>query len=164
VAPFRYRLQTLLDRKVQAREEAQHALAAAQQDLRKEVDDLESCRREQEACAERLRQVRADWLATASGVSSGEAMRLRRVHIQRLEEECREAASETRAQELSVAEAEDRLAATRETLALRSRDVEVLEKHRARLERRFVDNAARKEALEQEEIATIVFLRGSTAT
>jgi flagellar biosynthesis chaperone FliJ len=158
--PFRYRLQVLLDRKVQARDEAQQALGEAQRDLRKEEEELESCRREQESREERMRQARAEWLSPATGASSGEAMRVRRGHIQHLDRECRDAAEETRAQELSVADAGERLAAAREILAARSRDVEVLEKHRARLERRFVENLARKEALDQEEIATVVFLRG----
>jgi hypothetical protein len=161
--PFRYRLQTLLDRKVREKEEAQQALAVAQRDLRKEQDELESCRREQQVREERLRHARSGWLFTAAGVSTGEAMRLRRSHVLRLEHECFEAAGETRSQELSVAEAADRLAAARETLASRSRDVEVLEKHRARLARRFQDDAARKDALEQEEMANLVFLRGRAA-
>jgi flagellar biosynthesis chaperone FliJ len=161
---FRYRLQVLLDRRVRAREEAQHALGAAEQDLRKAEDELESCRREQEAGEERLRQARGEWLSSVGRASSGEAMRLRRSHIERLDQERRNAVDETRAQQVSVAEAGERLAAARQALADRSRDVEVLEKHRARLERRFQENAARIEALEQEEMANIIFLRGSKAT
>jgi flagellar biosynthesis chaperone FliJ len=157
---FRYRLQPLLDRKVQVRDEAQQALVEAQRDLRKEEEELESCRREQEGCEERLRQAHSEWLSPAAGASSGEAMRLRRGHIQQLDRERRAAAEETHAQESSVADAGERLAGARDTLAARSRDVEVLEKHRVRLERRFLENAARKEALDQEEIANVVFLRG----
>jgi hypothetical protein len=161
--PFRYRLQVLLDRKVRARDEAQQALVAAQEDLRREEDELESCRSQHEARAVRLREARAEWLSGTTGPSSGESMRLRRSHIDRLEGERREAADEARAQELSVAEAGERLVEARETLASRSRDVEVLEKHRSRLERRFQDEAARKEALDHEEMANVAFLRGRTA-
>ena len=91
-------------------------------------------------------------------------MRLKRLHIHRLEDQDEHAAAETRAQELSVTEAEERLSAARETLASRSRDVEVLEKHRARLERRFREEAARKEALDQEEMANVIFLQGRRTT
>jgi hypothetical protein len=87
-------------------------------------------------------------------------MRFRRDHIARLVDEDDAASDAMRAQELSVSEAEERLAAARETLAFRSRDVESLEKHRAKLERRFNDEAGRKEALDQEEMANDIFLKG----
>ena len=157
---FRYRLQTLLDKKALAKEQAQHALAAAQRDLRAEEGELEACLREQEAAVERLRRARVESMSPAADGTSGEWMRLRREHVGRLYDEWREAANATRAQEVSVNEAGDRLAAARETLASRSRDVEVLEKHRARLERRFNNEAERKEALDQEEMANVIFLRG----
>ena len=160
MAQFRYRLQTLLEQKLQAKEEAQHGLAAAQRDLRKGQDELEACRGEQQAAAERLQNARAEALSPVARATTGEWMRLKRAHIHRLEEQLERAVAETRAQELSVTEAEERLAAARQTLASRSRDVEVLEKHRARLERRFRGETERKEALDQEEMANVIFLQG----
>src|SRR5262249_26521859 len=157
-------LQTLLDQKVQAKEEAQHALATAQRELRTEQDELGTCRHEQDVRAERLRRKRAECLAPSVGGSSGELMRLRRGHIERLHDHWLEASKATRAQEVSVTEAEERLGAARRTLASRSRDVEVLEKHRARLERRFNNEVERKEALDQEEMAHVIFLRGRSTT
>ena len=164
MAQFRYRLQTLLDQKVEAKEEAQQRLASAQRELRTEQDELDVCRREQEARTGRLRRARMESLSPVIGVSSGEQMRLRRDHIVRLQDELHDASDAVAAQGLRVTEAEERLATAREMLEARSRDVEVLEKHRARLERRFNDEAARKEVLEQEEMANIVFLRGRDAT
>jgi flagellar biosynthesis chaperone FliJ len=164
VAQFRYRLQTLLDQKVQAKEDAQHALVAVQRELRASIDELEACRRAQESCAEKLGHARAERVSLSVSGSSGEMMRWRRDHIGRLQDECDEASDATRAQELSVSEAEERVAAAREALASRSRDVEVLEKHRARLESRYNQEAERKEAMEQEEMANVIFLRGRSAT
>jgi flagellar biosynthesis chaperone FliJ len=160
VAQFRYRLQTLLDQKVEAREEAQQALAVAQRELQTEQDELEERRREQESSADVLRRARAERVSPAIEILSGECMRFRRDHIARLVDEDDAASDAMRAQELSVSEAEERLAAARETLAFRSRDVESLEKHRAKLERRFNDEAGRKEALDQEEMANDIFLKG----
>jgi len=157
---FRYRLQTLLDEKVQAKEQSQHALASAQRELRAQEEELEACVREQEVAVERLRRARIENMSPIVGGMSGEWVRLRRDHVGRLYDEWREAAKATRAQEVSVNEAGDRLAAARKMLASRSRDVEVLEKHRARLERRFNNEAERKEALDQEEMANVIFLRG----
>ena len=160
MAQFRYRLQTLLGQKIQAKEDAQHALGVAQRELRASRDELEECRRVQEARAQNLRNARAERMSPRIGGSSGEMMRLRRDHIGRLQDECDEASDATRAQELSVSEAEERLAAARATLATRSADVEVLEKHRSRLESRHNQEFARKEAIDQEEIANMTFLRG----
>jgi flagellar biosynthesis chaperone FliJ len=164
VAQFQYRLQTLLDQKLQAKEEAQQTLANVQRDLRKEEQELESCRREQEARVERLERARAERLSPAIGGSNGEMMQLRRDYIARLKDECDDASDATRAQELRVSETEERLAAARETLASASRDLEVLQKHRARLERRFNEEAGRKEALDLEEMANVIFLQGRKST
>jgi hypothetical protein len=152
-----------LDQKVRAKEEAQHTLAEAQRNLRKEHDELDACRREQQVAAERLRNARAETLS-AAGAASGEWMRLKRLHIYRLEDQDEHAAADTRAQELSVTEAEELLSAARGTLASRSRDVEVLDKHRARLERRFREEAVRKEILDQEEMANVIFLQSRRTT
>src|SRR5262249_10335704 len=110
-----------------------------------------------------LRHARSEFLAPKGGLLTGEALRVRRGHIQRMEQVWRDAAGETRAQEVNVSDAAERLAAARESLSLRSRDVEGLEKHRARLERRFQENAARREAVDQEEMATLVYLRERAA-
>jgi ABC-type transporter Mla subunit MlaD len=160
VAQFRYRLQTLLEQKMQAKQEAQHNLAAAQRELRKQQDELEACLVEQEAAAERLQEARVEALSPVAGAATGEWMRLKRAHIHRLEEQNERAVSETKAQELSVTEAGERLAAARETLASSSRDVEGLERHRVRLERRFRAETEKKEALDQEEMANVIFLQG----
>jgi hypothetical protein len=160
MAQFRYRLQTPLEQKMQAKEEAQHAIAAAQRDLRKEQEELEACLREQEAAAESLQNARAEVLSPAAGTTTGEWLRLKRAHIHRLEQQHEHAVAGTRAQELSVTEAEERIIAARQVLASRSRDVEVLEKHRGRLERRFRAETERKEALDQEEMANVIFLQG----
>jgi len=159
MAQFRYRLQTLLDQKVRAKEEAEHGLAAAKRNLRAAQEELEECARVQKASADQLRCARVEMVSSGFGGSRGEQMRWRRDYIRRLEAEYKSASDATRAQELSVSEAEERLAGARETLASRARDVEILERHRAKLERRFNEAAARKEALDHEEMANITFLR-----
>ena len=164
MAQFRYRLQTLLDQKVEAKQAAQQALVAAQRELQTEQNELEARRREQESSADVLRRARAERVSPAIEGSSGEWMRFRRDHIARLADEYDAVSDVVRAQELSVTEAEERLAAARDTLASRSRDVETLEKHRAKLERRFNDEASRKEAIDQEEMANVIFLNGRKAT
>jgi flagellar biosynthesis chaperone FliJ len=159
MAQFRYRLQMLLEQKVHAKEESERALGVAQRELRTAQDELAACRREQEAMEEKLRRARVESVSTGAGGSTGQMMLFRRDYIARLLDEVDEAADATRAQELTVADAEERLAAVRKELPERSRDVEVLEKHRAKLERRFNDAVSRKEALDQEEMANVIFLQ-----
>src|SRR5689334_19140262 len=137
MALFRYRLQNLLDQKIEAKEEAQQVLAEAQGQLQTEQNELEARRREQESSADVLRRARAERVSPSIEASSGEWMRLRRDHIARLMDEYDAASDAMRAQELNVTETEERLLDARATLASRSRDVESLEKHRAKLERRF---------------------------
>jgi flagellar biosynthesis chaperone FliJ len=163
MAQFRYRLQTLLEQKIAAKEDAQNALSAAQRDLGKQRDELEECRREEEAAAEKLRNARASAMSPDAITTRGEWIRFKRVHIQVLQDLGERAVAETKAQAVNVTEAEERLSAARENLALRSRDVEVLEKHRERCERRFREETDHNEMLDQEEIANIIFLRGRAA-
>jgi flagellar biosynthesis chaperone FliJ len=160
MAQFRYRLQTLLDQKIRMKEEAERALTAAQRDLRTAKEELEECVRLEQESAARVRCARMEMVSSAAGGSSGEEMHWRRDYVGRLDDEHKNASDATRTQELSVSEAEELLSAARDTVASRSRDVEVLEKHKARLERRFNDEVARKEAGDQEEMATVIFLQG----
>jgi flagellar export protein FliJ len=159
MAQFRYRLQPLLEQKVRVKEEAQLGLAAAQRELRAEEAELGACRRAQEVAAERLAGVRAEGVPGA-GVSRGELLRLRRDYLARLQDECDDASDAAGAQELRVSDALERVETAREVLTSASREVEVLEKYRARLERRFHNEIARKEAAEQEEMASLMFQQG----
>jgi YscO-like protein len=164
MAQFRYRLQTLLDEKTREKQAAQQMLAVTQKELREEQDELEMCRREQETAANRLKRARAEMIPSVSGDTSAGWVRLRRDHIERLKDECNDSSDATRAQEVRVSEAEERFTGARQTLAARCRDVEVLEKHRARLEHRFIRELEQKEALAQEEMANIIFLQQSSPT
>jgi hypothetical protein len=158
VAQFRYRLQRLLEEKIRAKDTAHQQLSAAQRDLRTEEEELVACRNEQSAVAETLRRALAENAGT--GEATGQSFRMRRQFIERQRDQLAQATGATRAQELHVQEAGERVAAARASLALCSREVDVLEKHKSRLECRFNLEVERKVSLEQEEMATIIFLRG----
>jgi YscO-like protein len=159
VAQFRYRLQMLLDEKIRAKEEAEHSLAAAHRHLRAAHEEMEECVRLEKASAERLRCARVALVSSVVDGSCGGQIRWRRDYTERLHDEYRNASDATRAQELTVAEARERLSAAREILVSRSRDVEVLEKHKSKLECRFNAAAARQETLDHEEMANVIFLQ-----
>jgi flagellar biosynthesis chaperone FliJ len=160
VAEFRYRLQVLLDQKVRDKEKAQQVLTNARQQLLVAEAELRACQNAMLAADERLSGAQ-EQIASPDVIrgSKVELLRVRRDYILRLKDERDRASDATAAQEVAVDEVEERLAAARAQLASASRDVEVLEKHRARLERRFNEELMRKEALEQEEMANVIFLR-----
>lgn len=155
---FHYRLQPLLDKKAHLKEAAQRALGDRQNELRAEREALERCGKEQERLERELARARAAVLGAAQG-STGVLIGARKDYVRGLAADLVAAADTLAAQETRVRDAEDRVAAARTELAERSREVDVLEKHRARLEQRFRHEAERKEALEQEEMGNVMFLR-----
>jgi flagellar biosynthesis chaperone FliJ len=64
------------------------------------------------------------------------------------------------AQRIRVGEFQDLVAEARQHLAEAARDVEVLNKHRERLEKSFLSTLERKEAQEQDEMGSIIFNHG----
>jgi len=163
MAPFRYRLQVLLDQKVKQEEAVQQHLLSIQRTLRAQQQELDACRREQEHADATLLHRRAEIDAQMAGGAQGEWWRIRRNHLARLQEDCLCAADATRAQQLRVTEEEENLESARRDLAACSRAVEVLEKHRERLASRHKKMAEQKEALEQEEMANVLFLQKRSA-
>jgi flagellar biosynthesis chaperone FliJ len=160
MTPFRYRLQVLLDQKEREREEAQQALILTQQSLQQEQRELDACRGEQDRAAERLRWARLEMVSPLTGGATGEWIRLKRDHVARLADELAAASDAITMQELRVTEAEEALSGARAKLRTVSRELETLEKHKERQERRFKEEAERKEVAANEEMANTMFLRG----
>jgi flagellar biosynthesis chaperone FliJ len=154
---FHYRLKPLLDKKQAAKEEAQRALGERQKEQAAEREQLDGCRRERERLESQLAQARRRVMGAAQGASGG-AIQARRDYARGLAADVQAAADALAAQEIRVQEAEQRVAAARAELAERSREVDVLEKHRERLEQRFRREVERKEALEQEEMGNVMYL------
>jgi flagellar biosynthesis chaperone FliJ len=156
---FTYRLQVLLDQKITAKQEAQQVLADRQKELRAEQDALEECRRQETLVSGKIGDARGKLLSRGGLGTSGEAVRLYRDYLRGLQADLDAAKDTSFSQQLRLREAEERLAEARSSLAEASRQVEVLEKHRARLERRFLREAEHQEALAQEEMGNVMFSR-----
>ncbi len=152
---FRYRLQPLLDKKQAAKEDAQRALGERQKELGAELEALDRACGECERIERELAQARG--VVLGAGATGG-FIQARRDYARGLAADLETAADARAAQEGRVREAEQRVAEARTALAECSREVEVLEKHRERLEQRFRREAERKEALEQEEMGNVMFL------
>jgi flagellar export protein FliJ len=160
---FKYRLQPLLDTKLRLKTDAEQRAAEAQRLARAAQRLLE----EREARVRDLEQRRLDFrsrmLNGTAGPVSGREATIGRDYLRGLGEAIEGARDAAFSQKLAVEEALERLSAARRELADRARDVEILEKHRDRLEQRFRRDAERKEAVELDEIGNMLYLRGRRA-
>jgi flagellar biosynthesis chaperone FliJ len=158
MAPFRYRLQPLLDEKISLKERAAEALAERQKEVRAEERKLEDLQERERGLGDRKAQFRRGLLAGAAGAFNGRDAALRRDYLRGLDQDAEDARDACFSQKLAVEESAERLAEAQRELAERSREVEILEKHRRRLEQRFLREAERKEALEQDEIGNMLYM------
>lgn len=160
---FKYRLQLLLDGRIQLKQEAEQRLAARQRELRTERERLEELDAEVGRVAKVKSEFRARLLSGTEAAVSGRDAAISRDYLRGLDQDLETARDACFSQRLVLEEAEERLSAARRELAECTREVEILEKHKARLEQRFVRELARKEAIEQDEIGNMLFMNRSRA-
>lgn len=165
MATFRYRLQPLLDQKSREKEEAEEALAERQKELRAERLKLEELRRKEEQLAARRDGLRRSLLdGGGEQPVTGDEVRRRVERLRALGQDVETARDAVFSQKIVIEEAEERLENARRQVAECTRQVEILTKHRSKLERRFLAEVERKEALEQDEIGNILFMRNRQST
>jgi flagellar biosynthesis chaperone FliJ len=153
---FRYRLQTLLDRKAELKENAERELAAARQKLREAEARLAAARdREQALDADRAARRRA----LLTGESGGDEVRRRVSDLALVGRRIEEARDEVMSLRLHTEESKEQVDHAAVVLAGAVRELEVLNKHRAKGERRFRAELERKDAAVQDEIASALFAR-----
>jgi flagellar export protein FliJ len=152
---FQFRLQPLLDRELERREEAQEALAARQAELRAEMETAEELRRRESRIEERRSARRRELLA---GAATGAAVQQRADYLAALGRDLEAARDAVFSQQMVVREAEDKVAHARSHLAECSRRVEVLQKYRGRLQERWRKEVERKQAMEQDEMGNVLYL------
>ena len=157
---FRYRLETLLDRRAALKEKAQKALADAHKAV---VENTERLRRlEQEEVELRERQVEYQCGLLGQGLSdvpTGEKLQRRIDYLRALNTDLQDLKNAVFSQRLKIEDARQAEEAARQTLVDRSRDVEVLEKHRSKLKERFHQEQERLEQIEQDEMGSISHAR-----
>lgn len=159
-AVFKYRLQPLLDGKIELKEEAERKLAGRQKEVRAEEERLSQL----EARARGLGETKESFRRAPRTGLTGRGAEFRRDYLRGLDQDIEDARNACFSQRLALEEAQERLAEARRELAERTREVEILEKHRERLERRFRREIERKEALEQDEIGNMLYASRRRAT
>jgi flagellar export protein FliJ len=154
MAPFQYRLQPLLDLKLERRKQLELALAQKQKELAAEQEALAELEHTQAGLEEKLAQSRRSVLGQGA---NGYTLGLFTEYLRGLAGDVEAGKGAVSAQRVRVGEFQERVAEARRLLAEAVREVDVLNKHRDRLEKRFQKTVERKEALEQDEMGGIIF-------
>jgi flagellar biosynthesis chaperone FliJ len=158
MSPYQYRLQPLLDLKVKRRQELERAVADRQRELAAEKEALAELKRAHEQMKSKLAEALRARLSEGSE-AQGYTLGLHTYYLRGLTADVKSGNDAVAAQRVRVGEFQDRLAEARRQLADAAREVEVLNKHRERLEVAFLRAADRKEALEQDEMGNFIFNR-----
>jgi len=159
MAGFQYRLQPLLELKLEHRKELERALAARQRELAMERHALAELERAQDGLRSRVAEALRTRLNPDSS-ANGYALELHTHYLRGLMADVEIGKGAVAAQRIRVGEFQDMVAETRRQLAEAAREVDVLNKHRERSEKSFLRTVERKEALEQDEMGSIIFNHG----
>jgi flagellar export protein FliJ len=158
--PFKYRLQALLDQKIEAKRDAQAAVGQALKDVEAAKQTLEELRNKEKALHEKKEHLRRDLFSVTAGQKlNANDLRNRSVHLKGMDYEIQQAGHEVFGQRIVVDECEDALLSARRVLTEAAKGVEILEKHKSKLEERFVREREHAEALEMDESGNAAFLR-----
>jgi flagellar export protein FliJ len=154
-----YRLQTLLDMRARAKEEAEQAFSAAIKALEKEKAELKKLEDDLERRkAERKQKVMAylqEVMAKGAGING---MNMMNRFEQRLKDEEAQLALEVERQREVVKVAERTVEQRRRDMAEAAKELKAIEKHRETWQKQIRAERAAKEELTQEEIGNALFL------
>jgi flagellar export protein FliJ len=151
---FKYRLQPVLDMKLERKEQRELELGGCVSELAAEQKALEELRIAQARMEERL----AEAQRIPVGVS-GADIRQYFDYLRGLKADVEAAREAEFSQRLRVRDFEEKVSQARQLLTDSLREVEILNKHRDRLEKRFRNDAEKKEAADHDEIGNMIFSR-----
>ena len=156
---FKYRLKPLLEQRQRALDAAEETVVERQKELRQAELQKELLESEQRRVAQKLLDGRRTLFHPTDGrpLTSDELMR-RRLFLVTLAEELERLKDAIFSQQLAIADAAERLDESRSHESECRRAVEIMEKHRTKLEKRFRAEIEQKEALEQDELGNVMYL------
>ena len=154
--PFVFRLQALLDKRIDLRKQAEDELKARERELLAEKTTLQELEKAVEAAVALYRRRRVE--RSKSGMSLGVPILIQNDSLTGLEMDVQEARSAVLSQQILVDQALEVVNEANAVLASRRLDEEVLEKYREKAETRFEQEESYKEELEQDEIGSVIFL------
>ena len=160
MARFQYRLALLLDSKEAARKDAEAEVTRRERELETELDRLAALERQVRdliAAHERMRREILSPPFDGAGLTAADAL-ARSEYIQALAVEIESARNDVFSQRIAVDEQQRRVEQAKALAQEAKREVEVLSKHRARQEQRFLRELAAREELELDETGNVLFM------
>ena len=154
--PFVFRLQAVLDKRIDLRKQAEDELKAKQSELSAENKTLQELEKRVEAAVALYRRRRAE--RSRSGTIRGVPILIQNDSLIGLEMDVQEARSAVLSQQILVDQALELVNEANKVLASRRLDEEVLEKYRQKAKVRFEQEESYKEELEQDEIGSVIYL------
>jgi flagellar biosynthesis chaperone FliJ len=161
MAAFHFRLQPLLDERLQAQKRAEEELAASQKELLVEKRTCNDLQQEQKRIEDLIVRRRRELVGNVP-IGGGE-LEQRKEDLAALGLHLQSARDAVFSQQIVVDEAEAKLEEARRQTAERSREAETLAKYRGKLETEFLREVARKEELELDEIGNVLYLNRNHA-
>jgi flagellar biosynthesis chaperone FliJ len=156
MAAFHFRLQALLDQRAEKRRRAEELLAARERELAAERQTVKELEEEARRAVERYQRKRAERLAT--GAHGGSTLAKQSDFLFGLKLDVQAAQSGVLSQQVFVDRSSEAVQEARAALEERRREVDVLEKYRQKAEKRFLQEAAYREELEQDVIGNVMHL------
>jgi flagellar biosynthesis chaperone FliJ len=160
--PFVFRLQALLDQRIDLRKQAEDELKARESELSAEQKTLQELEQAVETAAALYRRRRAE--RSKSGMSLGVPILIQNDSLIGLEMDVQEARSAVLSQQILVDRTLELVKIANADLAVCRLDEEVLEKYRQKAKTRFEQEESYKEELEQDEIGSVIYLNRRART
>jgi len=156
---FVYRLQVLLDRKEEARKEAERYLARKEQELASQIARLESLRRREQELREHRERLRRELLSRPGEDAplSAREVQARSEYLKQVGLDADQARSDVASQGSVVESGRAAVKEATQRVADARREVEVLSKHRAKQQDRFVRELQAKEDSALDEIGNALY-------
>jgi hypothetical protein len=153
---FQFRLQALLDQRTEGKHRAEELLALREKELAIERQTMKELEEEVRRAAEHYQRKRLERFA--KGVHGGSTFAKESDFLLRLKLDVQAAQSGILSQQVFIDQASEAVQEARAAFEDRRREVDVLEKYRQKTEKRFLQEAAYREDLEQDEIGNIMHL------
>ena len=157
---FIYRLQPLLEQKEEVKKQAERELGQLEKELEKQLATLDELQRALQQLIERRQQMRRELLKTPEGAAALNAAKVqeRIEYANAVAMQIQDAQSDVNSQRSLVEECQERVQEGRARVQTANREVEVLQKHRAKQEERFVRELREKEDQELDEIGSVLYM------
>jgi phosphomevalonate kinase len=156
---FTFRLQVLLDQKLELQKQARAAVSEKERLLNEAKRALDELREKEREIQKQFREISSRLLVDGQ-VNQVLAVQRKNNYREGLAGDLKDAREAALAQKFVVEEAEEELTQAQTYAAQCSREVEKLEKYRDKQEVRFRAEAERKEQLEQDELGIVMYLSG----